>query len=97
MATPFARLLVGEAEDGVAGAAHLEGAGLLQVLALEEELGAGELVDEARGQDRRAVDVGPDALVRGQHVVLGRDVEILGGVDGHGQAAFCSAAAAVPR
>jgi hypothetical protein len=32
------RHLVGQAEDRVGGAAHLEGAGLLEVLAFEEQL-----------------------------------------------------------
>jgi hypothetical protein len=38
-------MLVGQAEDRVGGAAHLEGAGLLEVLAFEEQLGAGQLVE----------------------------------------------------
>jgi hypothetical protein len=68
------RHLVRQAEHRVRGAAHLEGAGLLEVLALEEQLGPGELVEVARGQDRRAVDMGLDPLVRGDDVVVGRDL-----------------------
>ena len=74
VATPFAVLRIVQTEYGVAGAAGLEGAGLLQVLAFEEELGARELVDEARGKDGRSVDVRPDALMRDQHIRKGRNV-----------------------
>ena len=53
----------------------------------------GELVDEAGGEDRRAVDPGPDALVGGEHVVPGREGEVFDGLDAHAQAAFSRAAA----
>ena len=65
---PLRRLLV-EPEDRVRGAAHLEGGGLLEVLALEEQLRPRHRVDEGRGQHRRAVDMRPDALVRDLHVI----------------------------
>ena len=48
-------LVGGEARERVIGAAELEGAGALEVLALEEELGAGEGVERSRGRDRRAM------------------------------------------
>ena len=48
-----AALVGGEARERVVGAAELEGAGALQVLALEEQVGAGARVDGARGRDRR--------------------------------------------
>ena len=50
-----APLVSGEARQRVVGAAELEGAGALQVFALEEHAGAGSLVDAARGDDRRPV------------------------------------------
>ena len=50
-----APLVGGEPRQRVVGAAELEGAGALQVLALEEDARAGALVDAARGDDRRAV------------------------------------------
>ena len=67
-------LRIVQTEYGVRGAASLERAGLLKILAFEEELGAGELIDEARGQDGRSVDVRLDALMRDQHVRKGRNV-----------------------
>ena len=59
---------VAEAEDSIRRTPHLECAGLLQVLALEEQFGSGELVDDARGQHGRAVNVRLDPLMRNQHV-----------------------------
>ena len=53
--TPRRRCVGREARQRVVGAAELEGAGALQVLALEEQLRAGARVDRARGGDRRAV------------------------------------------
>ena len=44
-----------EARERVVGAAELEGAAALEVLALEEHLGAGAGVDGARRGDRCAV------------------------------------------
>src|SRR5699024_10639002 len=63
------RRFLWEAEHGVAGTAHLEDGRPLEVLALEEELGTCKLVNEARGQDRRPVDVRLHALVRGEHIL----------------------------
>ena len=53
-----------EARQGVVGAAELEGARALQVLALEEHLGAGARVHGARRDDRRAMR-GAGDLARG--------------------------------
>ena len=51
-----------KAREGVEGAAELEGAHALQVLALEEHLGAEFGVHRARGHYRRAVGVASEAL-----------------------------------
>ena len=69
-----AAALVGrEARQRVVGAAELEGAGALQVLALEEQLGAGPRVDRARGGDRRAVgDAGNLAAALSTSAKVGR-------------------------
>jgi len=64
------RLLLGKAEHRVAGAARLEGTRFLEVLALEEQLGAGAIVEIAAGQHRCAVDIWPDALVGGYDVLI---------------------------
>src|SRR5262249_56869183 len=57
--------LVGrQARQRVVGAAELECAGALEVLALEEQLGAGPRVDGARRDDRRGVR-GAGDLARG--------------------------------
>ena len=45
----------GQSREGVERASELEGPGALQVLALEEHLGARALVDRARGDDRGAM------------------------------------------
>ena len=55
--------------DGIAGAAELEGAAALQVLALEVQLRAGQFVECARAQRRRDVGVRRDARGRGEHVL----------------------------
>ena len=64
-----ARLVIGEGEDGVGGAANFEGAGLLEVFTLEEELGAGGFVEVFGGEDGSAVDLGSDALEGGANFV----------------------------
>eukprot|EP01023_Acetabularia_acetabulum_P066968 TRINITY_DN9132_c0_g1_i3.p3 TRINITY_DN9132_c0_g1~~TRINITY_DN9132_c0_g1_i3.p3 ORF type:complete len:238 (-),score=45.10 TRINITY_DN9132_c0_g1_i3:142-855(-) len=66
--------LVGQPEDRVAGAAHFERAGLLEVLAFEEQVGPGQVVEIGRCQDRRVVDIGPDALMGRDHIVIGRNI-----------------------
>jgi len=74
-----------EAGDGVVGAAHLEGAGALEILALEQQLAAVQRVGGAAGQHRRAVGAAGDPLRRPGHVGIG-DGEA-GSVDpaiGHG-------------
>ena len=53
--TPRARWSGGQPRQRVVGAAELEGAGALQVFALEEDVRAGARVQRARGDDRRAV------------------------------------------
>ena len=65
-------LLVGEREHHVDRATDLEGTDPLQVLALEEELGAGHGVERRARHHRRAVHVGGDAVGRGEHVRPGR-------------------------
>ena len=58
-----ASFLFGQREDGVGGTANLERAGLLQILALEEELRSGERVDRVTGEDGSAVDARTNAVV----------------------------------
>ena len=64
-------LLRRELRDRVVGAADLEGADALLVLALEEELRAGQRVSRARAQHRRAVSHAGNALVGAGDVVEG--------------------------
>src|SRR6476469_8173310 len=96
-------LRIVQTEYGVRGAAGLERASLLKILAFEEELGARELIDDARGKDRRSVDVRLDALMRDQHVRKRRDVhrgQLLTLRPGSSAAAvlrLCSWAAATPE
>ena len=71
---PGLRLRVRQPEDRVRCTPDLEGAGFLEVLAFEEELSPGQLVQIVRGPDRRAADVRPDAIVRIKHVLIGRDL-----------------------
>src|SRR5262249_12696723 len=68
---PAALLIRRKLGKRVVGAAELERAHALQVLALEEHVGAGELVDLARSHDRGAARVRFDALVRCSDVVVG--------------------------
>ena len=63
------RLRIAQPENGVAGAAGLERAGLLEVLAFEDELGVRLHVQVVRSHNRRAVDVGANALMRLCHAV----------------------------
>ena len=67
--------------EGVEGAAELEGAHALQVLALEEHLGAEFGVHRARGHYRRAVGVAGEALAGGFDVGVGGQRERR---EGHG-------------
>ena len=57
----FRSLLRSELRDRIVGAAELERADPLQVLALEEKFGAGECVERARAQCRRHLRVRGDA------------------------------------
>ena len=65
-----AALLSSSLQQGkrVVGAPELESAHALEVLALEEHACAGERVDRARGEHRRALRLPLDALVRGGYV-----------------------------
>ncbi len=65
--------LVRELRERVVGAAELERAHALQVLALEEQRCAGPRVRRARGQDRRAVGDARQPLRGGGDVVVGRE------------------------
>ena len=56
--------VVGQREHGVAGAARLERAHLLQVLALDEEARAGRVVERPAREHRRPVHVRRDPRVR---------------------------------
>ena len=69
------RLLVTQAKHRVAGAAGLEGTGLLQVFALEEQRGAAELVHELRGQDRCRMDMCGDPPACGGDIVEGGELQ----------------------
>src|SRR5688500_9042747 len=71
-------LAVAERPYRIAGATELEGAGALQVLAFEEQLGTGERVERARTHDGRAVRMRRDAR-RG-----GFDGREIGIGEGHG-------------
>jgi hypothetical protein len=42
------RLVLAEAKDRIRGAARLERAGLLEVFAFEEQVGAGQVVEKTR-------------------------------------------------
>ena len=55
-------LLISQFPDSVAGPAEFERADLLQILALEEQLEAGHLVECRRGQHRRADGEGFDSV-----------------------------------
>ena len=70
--TPRPALVGGEARERVVGAAELEGAGALQVLALEEHAWRRSCVDRARRDDGRAVRDAGDLLGRALDVVEGR-------------------------
>src|SRR6056297_3041315 len=70
------RLLFRQAEDGVGRAAQLEGARLLEVLALEEQLRPGEVVEVFRLENMRPPDMRGDALVRRLHILPCRNVEL---------------------
>jgi hypothetical protein len=59
------RFLVTQAKNRVAGPAHFERPGFLEILAFKEKLSAGQLVQKARGQHRRFMDIGFDPLVGG--------------------------------
>jgi hypothetical protein len=58
------RFCVRERENGVGCATHLERAGPLQVLALEEEAGAGTLIQGGRSKHGRAMNMRRNAAVR---------------------------------
>ena len=75
------RLGVGQREHRVGRAARLEGADVLQVLALEEQPRIGGGVEHVAGQHRGALDVGGDAGAGGLDVGEGQQ-----GVVGHGYA-----------
>src|SRR6185295_7319062 len=65
---------IGQQENCVSGTARLEGAALLQILALEEEFAACLLIERRARQDRRAVNALADALVRGTDIGEGEAV-----------------------
>jgi hypothetical protein len=64
VATPRDASALGEREDGVGRPAGLEGPGLLEVLALEEEMRAGELVQPGAREDGGAPDPVADPRMR---------------------------------
>ena len=66
-------LLRREPEDRIEGAARLERPGPLEILRLQAEMGIGDRAEGRRFQDRRAMDVGSNALCCGTNVVQ-RDV-----------------------
>ena len=68
---PALLLLFAQQAEAVEGAADLVGAALLEHLGLQPDIEPGPLAQQARGQHRRAVDVGRDS---GIHLpeVLGR-------------------------
>ena len=54
---------VGERKNGVGGAANFEGAGLLEIFALEEKLGGGDGVERVGGENWSAMNAPGDARV----------------------------------
>src|SRR6185312_12146856 len=89
-----ARGLRRQGQHGIGGAARLEGADLLQVLALEEQLRAALRIERGAGQHRRATHPARDALARGRDHRPGEAVE-RGGIGGHGPPAWRGWQAAV--
>src|SRR5947209_20589712 len=59
----------GERQELVQGAADLERAGALEVLALEEDAAPARIVERRRRDDGRAVDAAGDPLGGGAYVV----------------------------
>ncbi len=64
-------LLGCELRQRVVRAAELEGAHALEVLALEEQLGAGQRIRRGRREDGRPVDLALQAGVGGDDIVVG--------------------------
>ena len=70
-------LLITQPEHCIARAAHFERACFLKVLTFEEQLRTCEFIEKLRRANRRAVDVGLDALMRVQHVLISRNIHPL--------------------
>ena len=68
VATPFAVCASFRPNTAFEAPRALNAPAFWKILAFEEELGARELIDDARGKDGRSVDVRLDALMRDQHV-----------------------------
>jgi hypothetical protein len=60
---------LGERKNGVRGSPHFERAGDLQVFTFEKKLGAGNIVQGFRSEDRSAVNVWGDAALRFANIV----------------------------
>src|SRR2546430_1807364 len=76
-----ARLRLGQREYGVGGAARLEGAALLEVLALEVQLRAGLRIERRAREHGGEADLAGDALARLLDEIPGETW----GVAGHGR------------
>lgn len=71
-------LFVAQAKNCVGRATSLEGAGLLKILALEIELRSCKRVNEARGENWRAMNMRLDPFMRVNHVGKRRDIHCHG-------------------
>ena len=65
------RFGIGQAQDGVAGAAKLECANLLKLFALKEKLAPGHAVERGAGRHRRAVNLPANPCRRGAYILAG--------------------------
>lgn len=83
------KLFGGELEDGVGGASVFESADGLEMFGFEGEVGVGEFVEEAGGEDGGLVDVRFDACVGGLDVIEVGEGEVGRCVGGGGCHACC--------
>ena len=75
--TRFGRFFI-ETEDRIGRAANLEGTSFLKIFTLEEQLSAGQIIQERRRQNRCPMYVWLDPFMRNQHVLQGWDVGVQG-------------------
>src|SRR5579872_93420 len=68
------RFFVVQPEHGVRRASCFESSRLLEIFTFEEKSGAGQFIHEATGQDRRAMDIGLNTLMRHEHIIICRNL-----------------------